>query len=220
MKKDVQKLQQNVLKNFTNFSDLTITMRNIFLCVFCLLIVRCQALKRTFKIASTTLWEIQFPENFKEIDTKTWNQERKAGKQVMDNFAPKMFRNNSKLLFIIEKGSLNRLEANSMAIQDFIAPNSHFTSSLSEINTFSYVVFKNKAPEASIDSLTCIEKIGGLDFYCFKMQTHLDENLTMYTWNLKRIFKDEIVSINLNYIDPKIGNEYILALKKCTFKHC
>jgi len=128
-----------------------------------------------------------------------------------------MLKNTSKLLFAVEKGSFNRLDANTMYVKDFIAPNESFKTSISKFNDFSYTIFKNKATNTTIDSVSCIENIGGLDFYCFKMNIKISTNMHMHSWSLKRIFKDKIVSINLNYVDPKVGQSFVHALKKAKF---
>jgi hypothetical protein len=163
-------------------------------------------------------WKVSFPENFYDINKDKWTELKSNGEKLIVNDSNLNITDQSKTIFVIENGEFNRFESNYTLKKNFIEPNSTFEQSMKKINIVLYDSFKDKVPDAKIDSLTTFEKIDNLEFMKFEINTQFEDGLTIKSKSYKRLFYDKVLSINIIYMNEYEGNKIMESFINSKFE--
>ncbi|MEH1009449.1 hypothetical protein VDP25_17050 [Winogradskyella sp. ECml5-4] len=192
-------------------------MNKHILFIFLISILSCETQINDKILSEEFQWEITLPTHFKKIEVEKWEKIKKEGETHITNNTDTELNNLSNLIFVVENGEFNRFDANYTSKLNFIEPNTTFKESFDKINSITYDSFVNIAPNAKIDTTTTTEMIDGLKFLKFEMNTEMDESFIIKSRSYKRLFDDKVLSININFVDDRIGSQILNSLKTSKF---
>jgi hypothetical protein len=192
-------------------------MNKHILFIFLISILSCETQNNDKILNEEFQWEITLPSHFKKIEVEKWEKIKKEGETHITNNTDTKLNNLSTLIFVVENGEFNRFDANYTSKLNFIEPNTTFKESFDKINSITYDSFVNIAPNAIIDTTTTTEMIDGLKFLKFEMNTEMDESFIIKSRSYKRLFDDKVLSININFVDDRIGSQILNSLKSSKF---
>ncbi|GAB5564106.1 MAG: hypothetical protein Wins2KO_11690 [Winogradskyella sp.] len=193
-------------------------MNKPLILIFLISILSCETKSNNDRIVSEAFqWELTLPSNFKKIEVDKWEKIKSEGEKHITNNTGTDLNNLSILIFAVENGEFNRFDANYMTEENFIEPNTTFKESFDKINSITYDSFVNTVPNAIIDTTTSTEMIDGLEFLKFEMNTKLEESFVIKSRSYKRLVDGKVLSINVNYVNDKLGNEILSSLRNSKF---
>lgn len=73
-------------------------------------------------------------------------------------------------------------------------------------------------PNAVIDSSSSVEKISDLEFQAFKMKIDFPNGMTMHSLMYSGLFDKKEFSVNILYVDEKLGEKMINAWTNSKFE--
>jgi len=178
----------------------------------------CQQTKKEIINNGTFKWTISLPLGFDHINAEEWIDYKKKGESSIINNSGLKITDQSKPIFVIQNGEFNRFDANYTLVENFIAPNSTFTKTFKKLNSILFDNFKNKLPNAKIDTIISTEIIDELEFQKFEMNTHIENDVIIRSIGYRRLFKEKVLSINIIYLDENKGNRIMKSLMSSKFK--
>ena len=161
-------------------------------------------------------WTITIPKNFRFLDDNEWGKIEKKGEAAIEKTFDAELINEAKTIFAYKNGQLNTLESNWQPFNMEI--DGDYISSCYEVNAMVFQTMEAQIPNVKIDSSSSIQKIDGLDFHRFDMKIDLPNGIKMTTVGLNRLFGKKDLTINITYVDKKVGDVMLASVLKSKFE--
>ena len=81
-----------------------------------------------------------------------------------------------------------------------------------------YQTFEAQIPGAKLDSISTIQKVSGLEFRRFDISIDFPNNMKMKTIGFSRLFGNKEFTMNITFVDEKIGKKMIDAFLSSKFE--
>ncbi len=161
-------------------------------------------------------WTITVPENFRLLDDRDWRKIEEKGEHAIEKTFDAEMINEAENIFVYKNGQLNTLESNWQPYNQNL--DGDYLSLCYEINGMLYKTLESQIPNVKIDSASSTQKIDGLDFHRFEMKIDLPNGIKMNTIGFNRQFGKRDLTINITYVDEKIGREMMESVLSSKFK--
>ena len=161
-------------------------------------------------------WTITIPKNFRLLDDNEWGEIEKKGEAAIEKTFDAELINEAKTIFAYKNGQLNTLESNWQPFDMEI--DGDYISSCYEVNGMVFQTMEAQIPNVKIDSSSSIQKIDGLDFHRFDMKIDLPNGIKMTTVGLNRLFGKKDLTINITYVEKKVGDILLASVLKSKFE--
>lgn len=160
-------------------------------------------------------WTVTIPENFIPIDEKEWDKTIKRGKDAVEKTVGEID-NQAITIFTYKNEQFNNFEANWQPFD--LEIDGDYSESIALVNNIVYETFETQIPKAKLDSVSRIQKISGLEFHRFDIAIDFPNGMKMKTIGFSRLFNQKDFTMNISYIDEKIGKEMLEAFLKSKFE--
>ena len=160
-------------------------------------------------------WSIQIPEGFQAIKKEEWNKNIELGQNAIEETFGQEIENQAVTIFSYQKGRFNNLEANWQPFDPEI--DGKYDETYSAVNQILFETYNNQMPGAKLDSVSSIQKISGLEFKTFEIRILFPNGIIMKTIGFSRLFNKKEFTVNLIYVDEKIGEEMLKSFKNSEF---
>lgn len=177
----------------------------------------CQSQTESTKIHNELFnWTIEVPAHFEQVDPEVWEEMQNRGADAIENTFGEEVENLSKTLYAFKSGNFNYFDANYQPYDAEI--DGDYGEMCKEVNAILYETFEHEMPDAQLDSVSSIKRISELDFYTFEIVIHLPNGMKMHLLEYSRLFGDKDFTVNILYIDKKVGEELLQAWTNSTFE--
>jgi hypothetical protein len=148
-------------------------------------------------------WTITIPKDFLPIQQKEWDKLLKKGTDAIENTIDEEIVNQAKKIFVYKNGKFNNIEANWQPYDVDI--DGDYLKSNSAVYEILFETFKAQIPNAKLFPQRSKQKISGLQFQRYDIQIEFPNGLKMTTIMFSRLFDKKDFTVNLTYINEKIG---------------
>ena len=157
-------------------------------------------------------WTISIPKQFEKLSAIEWNQIQNGGEEIIDTTDEQL----AKTIVVFRNGDFNYFESNYQLYDSIVDGN--YNASCQSLNEGMYENFKEQMPGMQIDSSSSIELIDELAFQNFKISINFPNGMTLNSNIYSRLFDDRELSVNIMYVDNKVGEEMLSVWRKSSFK--
>ena len=161
-------------------------------------------------------WTVNIPENFEPINQEEWNKTLKKGTNAIEDTFEQEIENQAVTIFTYKSGQFNNFEANWQPFD--IKIDGEYMETYSEVNKMLYETFETQIPKAKLDSISSIQKVSGLDFQRFDITIDFPNGIRMKTIGFSRLFGKKEFTMNITYVDEKIGKKMLKAFMNSKFE--
>jgi hypothetical protein len=152
-------------------------------------------------------WTVTIPKNFRELSESEWNKVEDKGMDVFEDVYGEAVENRATTLFAYKSGKFQTFESN-YQIHD-LESDGDYSESNHEVNKMMYKGFEEIIPNGTLDSISSIAKINGLEFNRFDINIEFPDGMEMTTVGFSRLFNNKDFSINIVYTKENVGKELI-----------
>ena len=160
-------------------------------------------------------WKMDLPENFEKVPVAEWRKKQNQGKEAMEKTVGAEVDNQTSILFVLRSGDFNYLEANSQPFDT--AKDGNYEESCKMVDSLLCATFKAQAPNATIETSTGKETIGGVEFLTFHLVMHITEQISFNCTMYNHLFGKKEFTVNVMYIDADKGKAMTAAWKASQF---
>jgi hypothetical protein len=161
-------------------------------------------------------WTIEIPNTFEPIDMEEWNTTVQKGKEVIENTFDESIENQAVTLFTYRDGQFNNFEANWQPFDEAI--DGEYLKTYREVNKITYRAFEEELPGVKLDTLTTVQPVGQLEFNRFEVTVDFPNGLKLKTISFSRLFDTKELTLNITYIDEKVGEVMLKAFLNSKFE--
>ena len=161
-------------------------------------------------------WTVTIPENFNPIDNNEWNKLEKKGEDAIEKAIGEDIINEAVTIFVYKNGQFNNFEANWQPFD--VEIDGDYMETYSEVNKILYETFETQIPNAKLDSISSIQKVSRFDFHRFDITIDFENGMKMKTIGFSRLFEKKEFTMNITYVDEKIGKKMLDAFLNSQFK--
>jgi len=161
-------------------------------------------------------WTVTIPKKFYELPEKDWDKVEEKGMEAIEKVYGEEVENRATTLFAYKNGKFHTFESNYQIFDSKTDRN--YSDSNKEVNIMTFKTFEETIPNATMDSISSKQMISGLEFERFEINLNLPNNIKMTTVGFSRLFGDKDFTINIVYINDKIGNELIANILNSKFE--
>lgn len=161
-------------------------------------------------------WKVTIPKNFALIDGKEWDKVEKRGEKAIEDTFGEGIINQATTLFAYKNGQFNIFEANWQPFDSKL--DGDYLETYSEVNKMIYQTFEAQMPKAKLDSISSTQKISGLKFRRFDITINLPNGMILKIIGFSRLFDKKEFTVNITFIDEKIGEKMLDAFQKSRFR--
>ena len=161
-------------------------------------------------------WHITVPEGFNYMGAEEIIKYRDRGKKLIEETYNEEVIDQTKNLFFIENGQLNKFEANYQPFDetidgDYLEVGKNIRQLLVETFTINFEGVK-------IDTISSTEIIDKLEFQKFNIKVTYSNNMVLHLYMFNRLFDKKELTCTIAFIDEKIGSRMLNSLLKSKFK--
>lgn len=161
-------------------------------------------------------WTIEIPKNFNSISEDKWNKVKELGEKGVEEAMNEEIVNEAVTIFVYKNGEFNNFESNYQPFNTEFDGN--YLKSNNFVNQVMYKTFESQMPNAKMDSISSKQIIDGLEFYRFDINIDLPNGLKLKTVGFSRLFDKKELTINITYIDEKIGEQMLESFENSKFE--
>lgn len=160
-------------------------------------------------------WTITVPDGFEEVSAAEWERLQNRGEDAIEQTIGDEMINLTKTIFVLRNGNFNYLESNYQPFDPEV--DGDYLSSCKLVNEVLYETLRMQMPQANLDSTASVETISGLQFQVFKVEVELPNAVVLRTIMYSRLFDKNEFTVNITYVDGKMGEMMLSALRSSTF---
>ncbi len=169
------------------------------------------------KTFSDFKWTVTIPEGLLPMNVESWNELKSKGQATIENTFDEDLENQAITIFVYQSGQGNTYEANWQSFDSKI--DGDYLESVKKVNEILYKTFKTQLPATvKLDSTSSVQNVSGLDFQRFDLNIVLSEKLTLKTIGFSRLFDDKEFTVNITYLDEKIGQKLLESFLNSKFQ--
>ena len=189
----------------------------LYILVFLSFLINCKSQTTEQKFYSEEFkWTITIPSGFEKIETDDWKEYKKKGIKAIEETFDKDMDNRTRTIFSFKNGEQNILES---VVQPYdVDINGEYLETQDYVNKIMYQTIKKNVKGAKIDTLSFNKIISGKEFVTFKMTVTYPNNLVMNTLMYSRLFDKTEFTVNITYIDEKVGKKMIEKWENSIFE--
>jgi len=161
-------------------------------------------------------WTIVIPADFQNVSAADWAKMKDKGAEAIENTYGEEIVDATTTLFVFKNADFNYLEANAQPYD--VNEDGNYLDNCKNVNEIIYETFRTQLAGASIDSLTSVTEISGLEFQTFTMKLDLPNGITMHSSMYSRLFDDQEFSVNIMYVDEAQGEKMNTAWARSIFE--
>lgn len=161
-------------------------------------------------------WTITIPEGFESVPAEEWEKMQNKGAQAVQNTYGEKVENLSTVIFVFRKGQFNYFEANYQPFDPAIDGDYH--ASCKGVNEILYETFRTQLPNASLDSVSSVQSVSGLEFQKFDITIDLPNGVKLKSQMYSRLIGDKDFSVNIMYADEEPGEKMTTAWRSSVFQ--
>lgn len=161
-------------------------------------------------------WTLEIPENFSRVSKDKWNEIVEVGKLGVEKSFDTEIVNEATTIFIYKNGEFNTYESNYQPFN--IETDGDYIESNNFVNIIMYQTFESQIPNAKMDSISSTQNIDGLEFHRFDININFPNGTIMKTIGFSRLFEKKELTINITYIDEKIGKKMMKSFENSKFE--
>ncbi len=160
-------------------------------------------------------WRIVLPVGFVRQSNADYKNEHKKGAETIEKASGEKIDDQTVQVCSYKSGPFNYFEANEQPYD--AAKDGNHKELNKAVDDVLYNTFAKQMPDLKLDTVTYVEKIGGLDFDCFKLTGRMDESHTLNTFLYTRLFGSNDLTISIVYLDENKGKELLDSWQHSTF---
>ena len=160
-------------------------------------------------------WRVTIPAGFEPVPDTTWARMQNKGAAAMEQTVGGKIENHAKTIFVFRQDQFDYFESNYQPFDS--ASGVDYQEQSRTVGDVVYQTFQAQIPNATMDSSYTTELIGGLTFYLFSMDVHINPQATLHMRMYSRLFATKEFSVNIMYVDPNKGKPMQDAWRKSTF---
>jgi hypothetical protein len=189
----------------------------LYILVFLSFLTNCKSQTTEHKFYSEEFkWTITIPSGFEKIETNDWKEYKKKGIKAIEETFDKDMDDRTRTIFSFKNGEQNILES---VVQPYdVDINGEYLETQDYVNKIMYQTIKKNVKGAKIDTLSFNKTISGKEFVTFKMTVTYPNNLVMNTLMYSRLFDKTEFTVNITYIDEKVGKKMIEKWENSVFE--
>ena len=161
-------------------------------------------------------WTVTIPENFQLIEEREWDETEKQGQDAIEETFGEELVNQAVTIFAYKNDRFNNFEANWQPYDPEI--DGEYQETYHMVNEILYQTFESQMPGAKLDSVTSKQQISGLEFRRFDITIDFPNGVRMKTIGFSRLFGEREFTVNITYIDEKIGKKMLDAFLGSRFE--
>lgn len=161
-------------------------------------------------------WTISIPENFNPINQDEWDKTIKKGQDAIEEVLGEEIVNQGVTIFTYRNGQFNNFESNWQPFD--LETDGDYLESNSEVNDILYWTFETQLPNAKLDSISKTQIISNLEFHRFDISVDFPNGIKMKNIGFSRLFGKKEFTMNITYVDEKIGAKMLDAFLKSKFE--
>lgn len=189
--------------------NLKMKLNYLLLLVLAFIFTSCngQAEKRNEVYNKDFKWTIEIPQNFENVSPEDWAKiQGKGAKAIENSYGAKMV-NRAKTIFVFKSGKLNYLESNYQPFDKTV--NGDYVQSCIKVSNIIYKTLETQIPGAKLDTTRTLAKIDDLAFQKFSIKVTYPNKVKLNVLMYSRLFGDKEFSVNIMYVDKKMGEEML-----------
>ena len=160
-------------------------------------------------------WKVSIPEGFELVPDTAWTGMQNKGAAAVEKTYDMKVENQAKTIFVFRSDQFNYFESNYQPFDS--SKDGNYLETYKGVDDVLYGTFKAQMPDARIDSSFTTEIIGGLEFYVFNVNIHINEAFTLHLLMYSRLFGKKEFTVNIMYVDAAKGKSMLEAWKASTF---
>ena len=161
-------------------------------------------------------WTITIPDAYKLVADADWDAQEKKGEDFFENAWGEDIVNEAVTLFAYKSGQYNSFDANWQAYDE--AVDGDYKESNDGVNQLIFATLKSEMRGVFMDSTSSIQMIDGLKFHRFDINIELTEEITFRVIGMSRPFGKKDFTMNIGYIDEKVGEQMLAAVLNSRFR--
>jgi hypothetical protein len=161
-------------------------------------------------------WTVTIPENFNPIDDNEWNKTEKKGEDALEKTIGENIINEAVTIFVYKNRQFNTFEANWQPFD--VEIDGEYMETYLEVNKILYETFETQIPKVKLDSISSIQQVSGFDFQRFDITIDLPNGIKMKTIGFSRLFEKKEFTMNITFVDEKIGEKMLNAFLNSKFE--
>lgn len=199
-----------------NISSLKHLIRLCFFLVFAFQQGNCQSSNVSDTLNITEFkWTVVVPENFQPVNQEDWNKELQKGMDLLEDTYDEEIENQSVTLFIYKNGQFNTFEANWQPYD--VQVDGDYMETYADVNKVIYKAFEEQLVGTKLDSLTTVQDVSGLQFNRFDVALDFPNGMKLKAISFSRLFDKKELTLNITYIDEKLGEKVMEAFLNSKF---
>ncbi len=188
-----------------------------FYLLFAVQQAKCQSQSTTDTLTIAEFnWTVVVPEDFEPVNQQDWNKVLQKGMDLLEDTYDEEIENQSVTLFIFKKGKFNTFEANWQPYD--VEVDGDYMQTYADVNRVVYQAFEDQLKGTMLDSLTTTQNVSGLQFNRFDVSLDFPNGIKLRTSSFSRLFDKKELTLNITYIDEKIGQTILNAFLNSKFE--